>query len=439
MKLKQAEVDPEIDHFNLSNVLINFIFDSQYARPLESKLRSKKGETYTSNLKELQIIIMTMSDGTVLPIPPQLNFTPPSDNDEMSIIGSILPDGIALPTPPQLNFTSPSNSNKVRVASQIGSILPDGTVLPTSSSQPNFIPVSNSNEVSLPSLQITFNDDNDGKSINEIYFVNISQCAEVLKKKKTLSPVKRTTLRYDHIAVLMVLALDEKVNAFIADVEKIVQKGGSNEAYKYCLEKHTNSPNNTSYLDLSLICFHNLFKVKDGDDLLDCKEGYTEIDIIVKICSYIVKGLRKGLRINCKYSSRTDLGEWEFSAHCINAKAIGDHYYSARINQSILNAILRLNLTKEQIPTKLAHIKKLKSTVKIFKYVMEMYEEVDGILYELDHGYNSLNYVFNVKIVNGASHYKSNFIHDPWWTPKKNVSSQLIIAFEEMENFIISK
>jgi hypothetical protein len=81
--------------------------------------------------------------------------------------------------------------------------------------------------------------------------------------------------------------------------------------------------------------------------------------------------------------------------------------------------------------------------VKIFKYVMvsiimdywknaarvsfseskdltcyiqqEMYEEVDDMLYELNHGYNSLNDVFNVKVVNrGSSHYKSTFIHDPW-------------------------
>jgi len=64
-----------------------------------------------------------------------------------------------------------------------------------------------------------------------------------------------------------------------------------------------------------------------------------------------------------------------------------------------------------------------------------MYEEVNDMLYELDHGYNSLNDVFNVKVVNhGSLHYKSTFIHDPWWTPKKNVSSQLMIAFEEMEN-----
>src|SRR6266542_5282502 len=115
----------------------------------------------------------------------------------------------------------------------------------------------------------------------------------------------------------------------------------------------------------------------------------------------------KGRKCDVRFlsSSRIELSEWEFSTHCTNAKAIGDRCRSSRVNQSILNAILRLNLTKEQvkktkipflqisgvygqmllldlingfyvvflgatfeIPTKLAHIKKLKSTVKIFKY-----------------------------------------------------------------------
>ena len=52
--------------------------------------------------------------------------------------------------------------------------------------------------------------------------------------------------------------------------------------------------------DLSLICFYSLFEVKDGDDLLDCGEDYTKVDIIIKAYSYIIKGLRKNLRINCK-------------------------------------------------------------------------------------------------------------------------------------------
>ena len=114
-----------------------------------------------------------------------------------------------LPIPPQLNFTSLSDSDKVRNPSQIGSILPDGTVvLPKPPPQLNFIPPSDSDKMSFPSSQTTF-DDNDsmetsdldsflssvstntqkwnllsGKSVKEIYSVNISQYAEVLKKRK---------------------------------------------------------------------------------------------------------------------------------------------------------------------------------------------------------------------------------------------------------------
>ncbi|CAB4409216.1 unnamed protein product [Rhizophagus irregularis] len=431
MKLKQAEVQFAVNQSlmgNKANSILNkmklsFILNQKnnapYARLPESKLRSKKNHsrsilpdgivlptppqsnfTPPSGSDKVRVpsqIGSILSDGIALPTPPQLNFTSPSGSDEVSVIGSILPDGIVLSTPPQSNFTPPSNSDKVRVPSQIGSILPDGTVLPKPPLQPNFIPARDSDEVSFSSSQMTFDDDDDGEetsdldsflptntqkwnlpsgnSIKEIYSVNISQCAEVLKKKKTLNPVERSTLRYgmskiidlltyirnwfsnidiqhmmkDHVAVLTVPALDEEVNVFIVDVEKMVQKEGSNEAYKYCLEKHTNSPNNTCIYKISKIYSEFFFKVKDGDDLLDCGEGYTEIDIIVKTCSYIVKGLRKGLRINCKCSSRTDLGEWEFSAHCTNAKVIGDCCRSAKVNQSILNAILRLNLTKEQV------------------------------------------------------------------------------------------
>ncbi|CAG8636599.1 4827_t:CDS:2, partial [Funneliformis caledonium] len=248
--------------------------------------------------------------------------------------------------------TSHSESENKRIATDSGNILPDGTILSKPPPPPNFIPQSDSGEASFSSQvsEVTSDDDDgeeipdldhilnsvpnntqqwdlpSGRSVKEIYAVNISQCAEVLKKKETLSPVERATLRYgmsnlidlsahmrawfsdidiqhmmkDHIAVLTVPALDEEVNAFIADVEKMVQKGRSNEAYKFCLEKHINSPINTCIYKISKIYSEFLFKVKDGDDLLDCGEGHTEIDIIVKGCSYIVEGLRKGLGINCK-------------------------------------------------------------------------------------------------------------------------------------------
>ena len=43
-------------------------------------------------------------------------------------------------------------------------------------------------------------------------------------------------------------------------------------------------------------------------------------------------------------SSRIDLGKWKFSVNC-NVKVIGYCYYSVKVNQSILNIILRLDLT----------------------------------------------------------------------------------------------
>jgi len=47
---------------------------------------------------------------------------------------------------------------------------------------------------------------------------------------------------------------------------------------------------------------YSLFEVKDGRDMLDCgEETHTEVDIIVKATSYIVKALIKGLKIYYKW------------------------------------------------------------------------------------------------------------------------------------------
>ncbi|CAG8770658.1 2130_t:CDS:2, partial [Dentiscutata heterogama] len=118
-----------------------------------------------------------------------------------------------------------------------------------------------------------------------------------------------------------------------------------------------------------------LYNVKDGNDLLYCGgKHHTEIDVIVKTCSYIVNGLQNGTGIYCKWGesfcplsqfasyergrkcdvrflSHTgiDLGEWEFSAQATPTKAIDDRCRSARINQSILNGLLSRDLTDAQV------------------------------------------------------------------------------------------
>jgi len=105
--------------------------------------------------------------------------------------------------------------------------------------------------------------------------------------------------------------------------------------------------------------------------------------------------------------SGVNIGEWEFASEVIPHKAVGDRCRSARVNQSILNGLLNLNLTDEQaknikvpfvqvcgtsgqmliedlvegfyvifpgpkfeLPTRLQHIKKLKSAVNTINFIM---------------------------------------------------------------------
>ena len=50
--------------------------------------------------------------------------------------------------------------------------------------------------------------------------------------------------------------------------------------------------------------------------------------------------------------------------------------------------------------------------------------DCNNMLDELDHGHNKLEYIFkSTKKINHVnhSHYKFNFISEPWWTPKKTL------------------
>ncbi|CAB4496311.1 unnamed protein product [Rhizophagus irregularis] len=89
-----------------------------------------------------------------------------------------------------------------------------------------------------------------------------------------------------------------------------------------------------------------------------------------------------------KWGESVDIGEWEFAVHVNATKAIGNCCQSTRVNQSILNGILNLNLTDEQ--AKIVRVPFLQisgiygqmlledlPTVKIFKYVLETYEEIN--------------------------------------------------------------
>ena len=118
---------------------------------------------------------------------------------------------------------------------------------------------------------------------------------------------------------------------------------------------------------------------------------------------------KRGHKCDVRFLSPSgiDLEEWEFASNVIPYKAIGDRYRSVQINQSILNSLLNYNLSNDQVkkinvpflqiagmtgqmlikdliesfyvvfldpkfelPTKLQHIEKLKSSVNIIKFVM---------------------------------------------------------------------
>ncbi|CAG8636249.1 4770_t:CDS:2, partial [Paraglomus occultum] len=230
-----------------------------------------------------------------------------------------------------------------------------------------------------------------------------------------------------------------------------------------------------------------IFKSKNREDILSCGEHNesTEIDAILKACWYIIEALMEGSQIHSKWGesfcplSRSDayskgcqcdvrflsrlgidLGEWEFAAHCTAMKVIGDRCHSARINQSILNDLLSFNWTDEQIngvnvpflqiagtsgqmllidltqeyyvvfpggrfelPTNLQQIGKLKGSIQVLKYCMDMYGERDKAIESLQIGYHPFDEIFGIDNVT-PTHSKFKYIHKPWWTQKPSRSAE---------------
>ncbi|CAJ0745155.1 10472_t:CDS:2, partial [Entrophospora sp. SA101] len=334
-----------------------------------------------------------------------------------------------------------------------------------------------------------------GKNVGDITARNISTNAKVIQKKKKTSAIERAILRYgssriidlstnmkdwfsvddrkfmmkNHNAILQVPGMAVEESSFVTTVENMICEQKANEAYKFCIETHIDSKENSYMYKLSKI-YSDL--CKDRVDMLDY--GHTEIDVILKTCSYIIEGLNKDLVIRQKCieyhkgrkcdvrflsTSGVDIGEWEFASNLTAQKAIGDRCRSGRINQSILNGLLNRNLNDEQakkinvpflqvastsgqmlvedlvegfyvvfpgptfeFPTKLRHIENLKSAVNIIKFVMDKYIQTNEIVESKVSIHNAFDDIFsnnNDLVMNKLVHCKSKYICELWWTPKK--------------------
>ncbi|CAG8736277.1 1126_t:CDS:2, partial [Cetraspora pellucida] len=182
----------------------------------------------------------------------------------------------------------------------------------------------------------------------------------------------------------------------------------------------------------------------------------------MKAFGYIIEGLNPGFGIHQKWGesfcplsksndynkgrkcdlrflsmSGVDIGEWEFAS------------------ESILNGLLNLDLTDEQaknikvpfvqvcgtsgqmliedlvegfyvifpglkfeLPTRLQHIKKLKSAVNTINFIMNMYEQTNELAKAQENTHNGFNNIFNDDSDIRPTHYKAKYIYEPWWFPK---------------------
>ncbi|CAG8696106.1 16776_t:CDS:10, partial [Racocetra persica] len=363
-------------------------------------------------------------------------------------------------------------------------------------------------------------DEEDAPTPEESLNSNTSANAMAIKRKKRLSAVEKAILRYgasriidlsahmkqwfsledrrfmmkDHMSLLQVPDLTDEESSFITTIENMVIEKRINEAYEFCVKKFTSSDANSYVRKISKI----YLDLSEDGDMLD--PAHTEIDIILKACSYIVEGLRKNLVVKqrwgesfCPLSRNTDykngrkcdvrflspsgvdLGEWEFASNATPQKAIGDRCRSARINQSILNGLLNHNLTNEQakkinvpflqiagtngqmliedsiegfyvvfpgpkfeLPTKLQHIEKLKSSINIIKSVMDIYEQISEIVETKGGTSNALDSIFGSDdlYLSKPAHCKAELIHEPWWTPKNNKTKLTIRIAQALEQAI---
>ncbi|CAG8549378.1 9844_t:CDS:2 [Racocetra fulgida] len=265
-------------------------------------------------------------------------------------------------------------------------ILPDDMVLSKPPPQPDFATRDNEDESSISvddvdeeeilQLDVVTDFMSTKNDVTDIVDINISQLAKSTKNKEKLTALKRATLRYCISGLIDLLA--HMRNWFSANDLEFMKKD-----------------------------FKPIIKPPDFEE---------EVDVFITE----VEKAENAMLVRFMSNLGIDLGEWEFSAYATPAKAIEDRCRFARINQFILNGMLKLDLSDEQtkivkvpflqiagaygqvlledlvngfyvvipglsfeLPTKLSQIQKLRPA--------ETYEEIGNMLDGLDYGPNKLD------------------------------------------------
>ncbi|CAG8518206.1 3144_t:CDS:2 [Diversispora eburnea] len=250
--------------------------------------------------------------------------------------------------------------------------------------------------------------------------------------KEWFSIEDRKFIMNKHKSVLKVPEMYFDESTFAESIEKMINQKRIDVAYERCIQQHCKSEKNSYMYKISKIYSDFIFKCMN-DNMLD--SSYTKVDVMINACSYIIQTLRKGLKIQQRWSdsycpsaddengcgcnvrflstSGIDIGKWNFSENATAStasKIIGDRCLFGRINQSILNGLLNLDLTddndnviegifvpfiqfsgtsgqvlveglvegyyvvfpgpKFKLPTELQHIKELKPAINIMEFVM---------------------------------------------------------------------
>ncbi|CAG8623587.1 5625_t:CDS:10 [Gigaspora rosea] len=316
-----------------------------------------------------------------------------------------------------------------------------------------------------------------GQNVGDIYAKKISENARAIKDKKRLTATEKAILRYgasrlidlsahmnkwfcdkdkkfikkNYESILQFPEMIGEENSFVLKVEDMVRKGDVDKAYKYCMEIHSGSEENSYLYKITKIYGDFIYKSKDQADILDftMKSAHTEIDVILKACAYIIEGLNKNLVIYPRWGesfcplsksadhingrkcdvrfltrSGVDVGEWEFSAKATATKFAGTSG-QLLIEDLIEGFYIVFPGPKFELPTKLKSIGKLKTCIGVIKSVMDMYVKTCEITENLETLHNEFDDIFDDDDTVKPITHKLNDIN---FKIENNNSSQKVIA-----------